>query len=233
MRTKTKYRLKIKPVIISILILTMLIVLIVFLVKLVHKSKNDNNDILALQQTNSTWCDYPYGNSTLGISGCGILATINAVKYLTGNTIDIYDFTDWASVTEYGESYGSNWTIALDSASVFGDEYGYDYTEYYTFGMSDNNYYPTDTQFDLAWNTLTEHLENGEVAIALVQGHFISIVEYDSSNDTVLILDSYASKSRETTKNGDWKSYNDLNYNSNEGKSDLKLRGSFTFLLSK
>lgn len=229
MRTKPKVRLKIKSVIIALIVLILLVTSIVFIVKSIHKP-NDKKE-LALQQTDSAWCDYPYGNSTLGVSGCGVLATINAVRYLNGNTIDIYQFTDWASINEYGESYGSNWTIALDSVAVFGEEYDYTYTEYYTFGLSDNNYYPTETQFDLAWNTLIEHLQNGDVAIALVQGHFISIVDYDSSTECVLVLDSYASNIyRNTTKYGDWKSYNDLNYNSSEGKSDLKLRGSFTFL---
>lgn len=229
MRTKPKYRLKIKSVIISIIILILLITLIVFIIHSIHNSKS--KEYLALQQTDSEWCNYPYGNSTIGTSGCGILATINAVRYLNGNTIDIYKFTDWASVNEYGESYGSNWTIALDSVAIFGKEYNYTYTEYYTFGISDNNYYPTENQFNLAWNTLIEHLQDGDVAIALVQGHFISIVDYDSSTECVLVLDSYASnKYRNTTECGDWKSYNDLNYNSDEGKSDLKLRGSFTFL---
>lgn len=215
---------------ISISILILFIILVVSLINIICKPKQDE---LALQQNNSTWCNYPYGSSTLGISGCGVFATINAVRYLNGNTIDIYKFADWASITEFGESYGSNWTIAKDSVDIFGDEYGYTYTEYYTFGMSDNNYYPTDTQFDLAWNTLIEHLKNGEVAIALVQGHFISIVDYDASNECVLVLDSYASKKyRNTSKHGDWKSYDDLNYNSNNGNADLKLRGSFTFLNS-
>lgn len=61
------------------------------------------------------------------------------------------------------------------------------------------------------WNDLRSHLKNGEVAVALVEGHFIAIVDYDSRSNTVLVYDSAASDKRGTTTKGDWKSCNELN----------------------
>lgn len=77
---------------------------------------------------------------------------------------------------------------------------------------------------------MVSHLQRGEVAVTLVKGHFIAIVDYDSSTNKVLVYDSAASSSRGTTISGDWKSYDELRYNSGIGYSKLKIRDAITFL---
>lgn len=187
------------------------------------------NKLKPLQQGDYAHINYgSYKDKTVKSSGCGAMATINAVRYLTGNTINVNDMAYWAGRNQYVYDVGSKWTIAQAAASKFGDQYGFACTEKYNFSET-----PTKSQYDIVWNKIVNHLNNGEVAVTLVKGHFIAIVAYDSSTKKVLVYDSAASSSRGTTTAGDWKSYDELRYGSGVGKSKLKLRSSITFLCAK
>ena len=93
-------------------------------------------------------------------------------------------------------------------ANALGNEYGFKCSASNKY--SENNF-PTVEEYVFMWNDLRSHLKNGEVAVALVEGHFIAIVDYDSRSNTVLVYDSAASDKRGTTTKGDWKSCNELN----------------------
>ncbi|MGN0584483.1 MAG: SH3 domain-containing protein [Ruminococcus sp.] len=185
---------------------------------------------IVLQQCDPQWKSYPYGDGTLGNSGCGAFAIINAVRYLTGNTMDIYAVADWGTANEYINGVGSSFTIAPNAAAKFGSTYGFQLDTHYGFNGYVGNCYPaTPAAYDAAWNTLVSKLSKGEVAVGLVHNHFISIVDYDSATNRVLVYDPGAGTKRQTTKSGDWKTYDELNYWSEEGTTYLKLRAYLTF----
>lgn len=194
------------------------------------KASKAEADGSVLLQYDSQWGSYPYGDGTLADSGCGAFAIINAVRYLTGNTIDIYEISDWASANEYIWGVGSSFSIAPDAASKFGSTYGFQLDTHIGFSSYVGSSYPgTAEAYDSAWNTLVSKLSQGEVAVGLVENHFIAIVDYDSSTDRVLVYDPGAGSKRQTTSSGNWKSYDDLNYWSSSGSSYLKLRAYLTF----
>lgn len=187
--------------------------------------------VTVYQQKEKPFAKHKYRTSTLGEAGCGVLATINAINYLNGNLIDYKKLASWAGKTHYVHNVGSEHTISKDASYVFGKEYQFKCTEYYVFKNTVGNLYPKSSEdFDLIWNKLISKLKNGEVAVGLVHGHFIAIVDYDSKTKKVLVLDSAAHTSRNTTILGDWKSKKELDYNSSEGSPKLKLRSSLTFL---
>lgn len=173
--------------------------------------------------------------ATISSSGCGPIATVNAVGYLTGKEMDIATV---ASKTKSNKLHyctqGCYHTVADSLIKSLGSQYGVKVTNSYPFGSiksNGNSGYPTKSQYESVWSDLVSHLKKGEVAVTLVQGHFIAIVAYDSASNKVLVYDSAAStSSRGTTTNGDWKSYNELNYNSSEGYRKLKLRAHITFI---
>ncbi len=190
-------------------------------------------DGMVLQQYDAEWGSYPYGDGNLGNSGCGALAIVNAVRYLTGNTIDIYEIADWGSQNEYIWGVGSSFSIAPNAAAQFGSTYGFQLDSHDGFSSYIGDCYPgSEAAFQSAWNTLVTKLSAGEVAVGLVHNHFISIVDYDPSTGKVLVYDPGAGANRQTTTSGDWKSYDELNYWSNAGTSMLKLRGYLTYYFS-
>ncbi|MBO5227274.1 MAG: SH3 domain-containing protein [Ruminococcus sp.] len=183
-----------------------------------------------LQQWDPEWGSYPYGDGTLQNSGCGAFAILNAVRYLTGYTMDIYELADWASANEYIWGVGSAFTIAPHAAERYGSTYGFQTDTHYFFSDYTGGYYPASNEaYQTIWNMLVTKLSAGQVAVGLVHNHFIAIVDYDPSTQKVLVYDPGAGSSRGTTVYGDWKSYDDLNYWSNSGSSYLKLRAYLTF----
>lgn len=179
-----------------------------------------------LQQGNYSNVKYVhYSNKTVASSGCGTMATINAVRYLTGKTIDVSSMAYWAGENQYVYDVGSYHTIAQAAAKKYGNQYGFSCSQYKTFSS-----YPSASEYSTIWNLMVSHLQRGEVAVTLVKGHFIAIVDYDSSTNKVLVYDSAASSSRGTTTSGDWKSYDELRYGSGVCYSKLKIRDAITFL---
>ncbi len=197
------------------------------------RSSNAEADGAVLQQTDPAWTYYPYGDGNLGDSGCGVLAIINSVRYLTGNTMDVFTVADWGSANEYIWGVGSSFSIAPNAAAKFGSTYGFQLDTHYGFNSYVGDCYPgSEAAYQAAWNTLVTKLSAGEVAVGLVHNHFISIVDYDSATNRVLVYDPGAGSKRGTTTAGDWKTYNELNYWSGEGSTYLKLRGYLTYYFS-
>lgn len=172
--------------------------------------------------------------ASISSSGCGPMATINAVGYLTGKQMSIADVANTAKNKQlHCCGVGCYHTVAKSIASSLGSTYGFKTTGGYSFGtktINGNSGYPNSSEYSSVWSDLVTHLKKGEVAVTLVHGHFIAIVAYDSSTNKVLVYDSAASTSRGTTTNGDWKSYDELNCNSSAGHQKLKLRAYITFL---
>ena len=159
------------------------------------------------QQSDSKWASYPYGSggtktNNLVNKGCGVLATVNAVEYLTGNFISPKTFADWAMKSgQYSRGVGSNVDIAKNSASKFGSDYGYKLDSYYSIiskvkvqsgncGCSSNPGYPkTKSDMQKVWNELTSKLSKGDTCVTLVAHHFVAIVDYDAKkNNCNLVL---------------------------------------------
>lgn len=195
------------------------------------------------QQGDSRWGSYRYGSggntaNNLKGKGCGVLSTINAVEYLTGNFIDPKIFADWAMANgEYCNGVGSYNSIAKDSVKKFGKDYCYELDEYYVFSshvsVNSEGYPKTKSGMTTVWNHLVDKLSKGYTCVSLVKGHFIAVVDYNKSTKKVLVYDSAAGDSRGTsssvsaTKN--WKTMNELWNGSTAGKAKLKLRQMYTF----
>lgn len=197
----------------------------------ISRSTTAKADGAVLQQTDPAWNYYPYGDGNLGDSGCGVLAIVNAVRYLTGNTMDVFAVADWGSANEYIWGVGSSFSIAPNAAAKFGSTYGFQLDTHYGFSNYTGDCYPgSEETYRAIWNTLVTKLSAGEVAVGLVHNHFIAIVDYDSATDRVLVYDPGANPSRRlTTTAGDWKTYDELDYWSSAGTSYLKLRGYLTY----
>ncbi len=191
-------------------------------------------EVLSYQQKQEPYKSYKYGNTTLGEAGCGVFAIINAVFSLTGNMIDYKELANWAGKEQYVSNVGSKHTITKQAANVFGNQYFFYCTECLVFAKIGNvtnfGYLQDEKSYNYIWKKLIDNLQNEQVAVALVQGHFIAIVKYDETVDKVLVLDSAADISRQTTIYGDWKSKEELDYNSKQGVTKLKLRSCLTFL---
>jgi uncharacterized protein YraI len=190
------------------------------------KPDSGHSSFKPLQQSNYNNQMCSKCGATFASSGCGPMATINAVGYLTGKQMDLETV---AGVCRDKQVHccgkGSYHSVACTLAKSLGSTYGFHVTDDYAFGND-----PSESKYQSVWSDMVSHLQQGEVCVTLVPGHFIAIVAYDRSTDRVLVYDSAASSSNGTTTNGDWKSYNELNPHSSEGKAKLKLRAHITFL---
>ena len=144
-------------------------------------------------QTDERWSAFPYGQNagktaTIGSSGCGLLAMTNAVYYLNGKFLPPKTLATFALNNGLRPAGGTSHAFPQRAAQAFGPSYGFKYVR--------STVYDAD---------LKAHLKSGGVAVALVPGHFIAIVDYNPANNTFLVLDSYPTSSRGTTPNGDWK----------------------------
>lgn len=188
--------------------------------------------------------NYPGGSgSTYKSSGCGVYSIVNAVKYLTGKKIDPHELGNFA-ISCGGRVNGGithDFCKKVANSSEFGGKYGFKLSEYYTFGSSSNKItcgsqvnsgYPSSAQWNTLHSKLIEHLSKGEIAVVLVLGHFMSIVDYDSSTGKFLMLDSAPYKSKRLSDNGlyQWVTADQLNSNTNKGKPYIQLRSVITFL---
>lgn len=189
-----------------------------------------HTDFKPLQQKNykNSICNCGRSNCdrTIATSGCGVMATVNAVGFLTGKTMNISEVANTVkNKKEYIHNVGCNHTVAKVLAEEIGTKYGIRCVKYTTFSNT-----PGKAEFDKVWKEMIGHLQQNHVAVTLVKNHFIAIVDYDKKTGKVLVYDSAASSDRGTTISGDWKSYSELLYNSGSGKDALKLRAAITYL---
>ena len=204
------------------------------------------------QLGDKTAFNYPGGSgSTYSSSGCGIYSIVNAVQYLNDVKIDPHELGSYAISCGGRVNGGVTWDFAEKAAksSQFGGRYGFEMTERYSFGSSSNKVsykksdgsyqtnsgYPSASQWSTLHNKLVSHLSKGEVAIVLVLGHFMAIVNYNPSTGKFLMLDSAAVKSKRLSANNgtwQWVSADELNWNTNKGYPYIQLRSSITFYRS-
>lgn len=138
--------------------------------------------------------DYiPYGRyGTLQSSGCGVVAFMNCVYYLTGKKLDPKFIADY-SVSVGARQYGSGTSVRILTQNFIRD-YGNQYklSSPGTYGnLSD----------------IKSYVGNGKAAICGITsgssaGHFIVLAEYDRSRDSFYILDANPRDVRNTWPNG-------------------------------
>ena len=158
------------------------------------------------QQGDSRWGSIVYGNWTVAESGCGILSTVNAVNYLTGNFIHPTELAEWAHNNDYyNGSYGqgtTRWTMYASVTEAFGAKYGFKVSD-----LQSGTIYSS---------SLVNHLINGGAVIVHVPNHFMAINAYDSSTGTFLVYDSSANlEKRNTSVLGSWLTADQIHGNAN------------------
>ena len=127
-------------------------------------------------------CETHGGSHTIYTSGCGLCAVSNAVRYMTGQGIDVRELAAFARENEqYVVHLGSKGTMTESVAEAFGEEYGFAY-----LGKAGS----------LA--EATDYIKMGCTVIAGVGnssggGHLLVIADYDPLTKQYLILDSAGS----------------------------------------
>ncbi len=152
-------------------------------------SQVDPDNPMVFTQYDPEWCGKAYGSEgSMGTAGCGILATVNAVYALTGQYMNVMELADYAVETGLRiVGSGTDDGIFSAAADQFGGIYGFEYD-----GKSGSI------------DTLKKKLDQGDVAMAHVIGHYVAITSYDQKKDKYLLLDSNYLPKRETTPFGDW-----------------------------
>ena len=121
-------------------------------------------------------------------SGCGIFAALNAVYALTGQYIDPHLLADYAVNKGYRiENNGTDSAYFHAAARKFGPTYGFCYDR--SSGTV---------------GSLKKKIQKGDVAIAHIPGHYITIIDYDENKDRFLIMDPHYLPKRNTSPYGDW-----------------------------
>ena len=140
-----------------------------------YQKKDRILNMHAYQQDDSNWSKHRYGYDNIGISGCALLSMTNMVYALTGKFISPVDLADYVMNTDPGliipNDGGTYWRFFFCNA-VNG---------IHCTGPIITN-----------WNTCTERLNNGDVVVANVPGHYLVISAYDPETDKYRVLDSAA-----------------------------------------
>ena len=176
-----------------------------------------------IRSCNRDSCDPFYDN------GCCAMSTVNAVGYLTGNTMDINEVAQILrdnNLHQHNPETGAGEGLHQKTPKVLAENLG----NKYGFKCDFNG--EKDTSFDSLWNTLCSNLKNGKAAVVHVKGHYIALVDYDISTGKILVYDSAAKEGRGTTKNGDWKTYDEL-INGKGSNNQLKIDRLYFCLISR
>ena len=179
------------------------------------KGSSNSSSFTSFSQHDKRWADVSYGKgsggkkATLSSSGCGILAYVNAVYYMTGNFIEPSYLAKWSVDNGYRIN-GSGTSPELYRA--FADKYGGRYGFQYSGSKS-------------SVRDARSHLQNGGTAIIRVPGHLMALAAYNKDTGKYLILDSYESANRGTKGTG----YRWLK----ESEFTRKLKVSYVKLLAK
>ena len=128
------------------------------------------NSYVIQRQLETKWKSYYYGGANLYNTGCGIFSLVNAVGYLTGNSMSITEVASWAHSINAFNVNGGDGTYRLVLYPKVTKKYGADYG----FTLDCNN--------GQGWwagsssSILKEHLANGGVAVGHVPGDRKSVV---------------------------------------------------------
>lgn len=142
-------------------------------------------------QTQQSWSNVPYGNNTIGISGCGLTCAAMTVEWFTGERCTPFDL-----VYQVGSNcmvYADDGTLVNDM-ELFGDylheKYGFDVSEQYwnvkrALAEVNNDYSQA-----VVWAGV-----NGQLGNEWYDGHIIVI--YRVSDEYVEIRDPYNQENSE------------------------------------
>lgn len=129
---------------------------------------------------NHLWTSIGSQSQTIGSSACGLFSVINSVYYKTGNFMDPNFVADWSRNNGYRTSNnGVDTRFFKAYAQSYGSTYGFSYAGSYS-----------------SVSSALEHVRNGGTICGCVPGHWIAIVDYNSSNGKYLMLDSSKASSR-------------------------------------
>ncbi len=158
----------------------------------------DYLDVPALQQYDAAWSNYiPVGmTDTFGSTGCGMMSTVNAVRFLTGYFIDPRKLADYCSLDGSFTNEGTwRYRAFCEGGSV----------EKYFNQNSDIK-----VKFEKYWGGGTgaeqcdEYLDKGCACIIHIKGHFMCIAARDKESGKYYLLDSAVYSVRGTKINGVW-----------------------------
>lgn len=126
------------------------------------------------------WTSIGSKSQTIGSSACGLFSVINSVYYKTGNFMAPIFVADWSKTNGYRTSNnGVDTRFFKAYAQSYGSTYGFSYAGSYS-----------------SVSSALEHVRNGGTVCGCVPGHWIAIVDYNSSNGKYLMLDSSRASSR-------------------------------------
>ena len=144
---------------------------------------------MVFTQYDPQWCATPYGGGgCMGTAGCGILSTVNAVYALSGQYMNVMELADYAVEKNYRiVGSGTDDGIFKAACKKFGKKYNFAWD-----GQSGSI------------DVLKKKLKAGDVATVHVQGHYVTIVDYNKKTKKFLLLDSNYLPKRATSAYGDW-----------------------------
>lgn len=156
---------------------------------------SDTKQPFVFTQYDPEWCATPYGGGgCMGTAGCGILATVNAVYALSGQYMDVMELANYAVEKNYRiVGSGTDDGIFKAAAKKYGQKYGFAWD-----GASGSI------------DVLKKKLKSGDTAVVHVQGHYVSISDYNKKTKKYLLLDSNYLPKRATSAFGDWIGVNRL-----------------------
>ena len=158
------------------------------------------------QQGDARWAYEQFGMANIGASGCGLLSTVNAVNYQTGNFINPVELARWGYENDYyNGSMGqgtARWQFYPALTAAFGKKYGF---KVVGTGWSGGN---------ITSEKLVNHLKNGGSAIVHVHNHFMALNGYNAATGQYLVYDSAAAPKRNTSVSGSYLTAAQLNSNS-------------------
>ncbi|MGN0172404.1 MAG: SH3 domain-containing protein [Acutalibacteraceae bacterium] len=148
------------------------------------------------RQWETQWKSVYYGGKSVYDTACGIFSIVNAVGFVTGNEMSVTEVCQWAyDIKAY--NYSSGGTIRGILYPKLQAKYGEQYGFTVDCGSDGGGYWEGASS-----TRLKNHLASGGVAIGHVYGHFIAVLEYDSSTGKYHIYDSAPSSSRGTNTYG-------------------------------
>ena len=176
------------------------------------------------QISDGRWNKYPYpyknNDKTIGTSGCGLLALTNAIYYMNGNFINPKTLADFSLLKGYRASTGTSHGLYPAASKEYGEDYGFNCSS---------------AAGNTSTEKLAEHLASGGTVVASSttiktgNGHLMAIVDYNSSTNKFLILDSYVSSNR-FSSDYSWQTINEDTLITGNGKVKFKK---FIYLYSK
>ena len=173
-------------------------------VPVIHQDEYDDPTYDLFYECGDENCETHHGKHTIKTSGCGLCSISNAVRYMTGQAIDVRSLAKFARTNEqYIVHEGSKATVSEEAAKAFGDEYGFCFIGQIP-GLAE----------------ATAYVKQGCTVIAGVGnnkggGHILVIADYDPLTKKYLILDSAGNYENWSRAFSSWQRITDNHLQSN------------------